>query len=888
MTGGVAEPTALGNVKYSVGTLRYTKAGLLVLFGWLLWGDFCFTLFETIGGPGILGLYLQDNFRVSNKTVNIMFNIIPQLIGVIVGPILSFKSDRYRGRWGRRIPYMIWTTPFLCFFAAAIGYSDEIMSFVKNHVQPGGLISPMTVAMILISFLVIGFSFFNEFVNTVYWYLFADVVPPAFMGRFLGLFRLVGSAAGFLFNVAIAGYQLTHMRVIHVGVAVLYFVGFTLMCLFVKEGEYPPVTDVTEKTTFLEQVKIYFRECFTHKIYILIYLSTLMWVFARAAPMAGVFGLHLSQHLAMSDASVGSVNAVAMAPGGGGILTAGQDGRVQLWGDAKDKKLLSVRTLAPAGPAATSGVLTPDGQVAISGTAEGDIRMWRTSDGQATATLKGHQAAVLALAISPDGRRLASAGADCRVRVWDLGSGQCLQTVTEHHDRVRSVAFSGDGARTVSGGLDRKIIVADVASGAILRTVESPGPVYAVRFIPSLVKPGGRLPIPVIPSATQPTAITAVETVAAAAGAIATSTQPAPGKQDQPHGLERFVILVKAVPEKVAAYLKEVFTNESLYDKPVDQRSRIVAQDAWLVVGGQDDGDDSKNANLRIWDVQTGGLICSLKGHKQAITSVQYRPDLHMVLSGSLDSSFRLWDPVDISSTANDQSVRAFSGYTAGVTALSCADTGPQVATASAAGKVHLWNMDRGISLFKSGYMASFFGLVGLVLTYPFGWLVDRYHPLRITVFASLVLMPIPFIAYFVVHDYVHLVYLEVPKVFFFGIVGAASMPFLIALLPKAKFGQMCSANALVKQFSMAVLGYVGAAFMDYVTENTLLTDSFRYSFLWSGVGFVLYQGTLLAIYWEWKKLGGDAGYIPPGSALEEIELAQSSAEDRAQPAPAA
>jgi WD40 repeat protein len=854
-----------GPAIYTCGTLRYTKAGLLVLFSWLLWGDFCFTLFETIGGPGILGLYLQDNFRVSNKTVNIMFNIIPQLIGVIVGPVLSFKSDRHRGRWGRRIPYMIWTTPFLCFFAAAIGYSDEIMSFVKNHVQPGSFVSPMTAAMILISFLVIGFSFFNEFVNTVYWYLFADVVPPAFMGRFLGLFRLVGAAAGFLFNVSIAGYQLTHMRAIHVGVAVLYFVGFTLMCLFVKEGEYPPVTDVTEKTTFLDQVKIYFRECFTHKIYILIYLSTMIWAFSRSAPMAGVFGLHLSQHEAMSEPGGGSMNAVSMASDGRVILTARQDGRVEMWDGVKDRKLLSVRTLAPSGPAATSGILTPDGQVAVAGTAEGEIRGWRTSDGQPTGTMKGHQGAVLGLAVSPDGKRLASAGADHAVRVWDLGSGQCLRTIAEHRDSVRSVAFSSDGSRIVSGGLDKKIIVVDVASGEVLRTIENPGPVYAVCFIPSLVKPGGRPSTPVIPSATGPAATAPVQSVSPAA-----DFQPGPAGPNQPHGLKRFVNLIKAVPGRIAGYLKEVFTNESLYDKPVDERSRIVAQDAWLLVGGQDDGDDSRNAGLRIWDVQTGALVCTLKGHKQAITSVQYKPDLHMVLSGSLDSSFRLWDPVDISLTANDQSVRAFSGYTLGVTALSSAADGPRLATASTAGRVHLWNMDKGVSLFKSGYMASFFGIVGLVLTYPFGWLVDRYHPLRITVFASLVLMPIPFISYFVVYDYVHLVYLEIPKVFFFGIVGAASMPFLIALLPKEKFGQMCSANGLVKQLSLAVLGYVGAAFMDYVTDNTLLTDNFRYAFLWSGVGFVLYQVTLLAIYWEWKKLGGDAGYIPPGSAPDE------------------
>ena len=106
--------------------------------------------------------------------------------------------------------------------------------------------------------------------------------------------------------------------------------------------------------------------------------------------------------------------------------------------------------------------------------------------------------------------------------------------------------------------------------------------------------------------------------------------------------------------------------------------------------------------------------------------------------------------------------------------------------------------------------------------------------------------------------------------------VGAASMPLLISLLPKEKFGQMCSANGLVKQLSMAVLGYGGAAFMDYVTQNTLLTDNFRYAFLWTGVGFILYQVTLLAIYREWKKLGGDEGYVAPEVAGP-VEAADSA-----------
>jgi hypothetical protein len=37
--------------QYSVGTLRYTHRGLVVLFALMLWGDFCFTLMEANNFP---------------------------------------------------------------------------------------------------------------------------------------------------------------------------------------------------------------------------------------------------------------------------------------------------------------------------------------------------------------------------------------------------------------------------------------------------------------------------------------------------------------------------------------------------------------------------------------------------------------------------------------------------------------------------------------------------------------------------------------------------------------------------------------------------------------------------------------------------------------------
>ena len=285
-----SEPTAAEIAeRYRCGSLQYTKASLVVLFGWMIWGNICFNLFEGQGGYTILNLYLQDNFHVSNLTVNILFNVIPMILGTIMTPIISFKSDRTRTRMGRRIPYILYTAPFLAAFAALIGFSDDIIRYCKIVFPENGYFTPFAIALFLIGIVTVGYSFFNEFVGTVYYYLLPDVMPRHFIGRFQGVSGMFGTATGILVNMYIVPYQLTHIKTIHVGLAILYVVGFGLVCLFVKEGKYPPVEDVTEKTRFFDQAKLYFRECFTHPIFIMLYISTAFSVLNRGLAPAGFF-----------------------------------------------------------------------------------------------------------------------------------------------------------------------------------------------------------------------------------------------------------------------------------------------------------------------------------------------------------------------------------------------------------------------------------------------------------------------------------------------------------------------------------------------------------------------------------------------------------------------
>ena len=93
---------------WKAGTLTYTFSGLLALFFWLLLGDFAWTLRDRSAMP-TAQWYLQ-HLGVSNQLFGLLLSSLPAFIGLFLGPLISVKSDRHRGKWGRRIPFLLVTT----------------------------------------------------------------------------------------------------------------------------------------------------------------------------------------------------------------------------------------------------------------------------------------------------------------------------------------------------------------------------------------------------------------------------------------------------------------------------------------------------------------------------------------------------------------------------------------------------------------------------------------------------------------------------------------------------------------------------------------------------------------------------------------------------------
>lgn len=289
------------------GTLTYTRKGLVFLFAWLLWGDVCFQLMETIV-PSILPLKLKS-LGASNLAIGLIMTTLPAVFNTTVCPWVSFKSDRHRSRWGRRLPFILGTMPFLTAALLLIAYADPIATWLHSALFQDTSCTRSMVAIACLALFAGLFDLFNMFVNSVFWYLFNDVVPTQHLTRFMANFRLAATLTSAFYNFVLFKYALSNMREIYLSVALLYFLGFGLMCLKIKEGEYPPPDNAGQHPSLLRDIRVFAKECYTIPFYWNIFLYT---TFTAMAACMGTYIVFFQQSLGLDLGQIGKLNGASL------------------------------------------------------------------------------------------------------------------------------------------------------------------------------------------------------------------------------------------------------------------------------------------------------------------------------------------------------------------------------------------------------------------------------------------------------------------------------------------------------------------------------------------------------------------------------------------------
>ena len=261
--------------KWSVGTLTYTAAGLAVLFALLLWGDFAWSMKDRVVFPMTVKL-AKERFELNDTLYSILIISFPNFTNIFLMPIVSYLSDRHRGRLGRRIPFLLFTTPFIVVGLLGIGLNAEIGGVIEKITS----MNARTAALVAFCVFWVLFDFGNTLASAIFNALVNDVVPQRIIGRFFSLFRIISLLAGILYNYYLFEHALDWFKWIFLVLGALYAAGLYSMCFFVKEGKYPPPEEIPADKSKFQRVFgafiDYFRQCFSVPYYRWIIVALLL------------------------------------------------------------------------------------------------------------------------------------------------------------------------------------------------------------------------------------------------------------------------------------------------------------------------------------------------------------------------------------------------------------------------------------------------------------------------------------------------------------------------------------------------------------------------------------------------------------------------------------
>ncbi|KAJ7166158.1 quinon protein alcohol dehydrogenase-like superfamily [Mycena filopes] len=168
-----------------------------------------------------------------------------------------------------------------------------------------------------------------------------------------------------------------------------------------------------------------------------------------------------------------AVLAVAFSPDGRYIASGGRDRKICLWSTSENELLQQFTSPS----ASIHSLLFCDSTRLVSGTQNGEVRVWKVSDPEIVRAPENemqslHTKGVTAVAISNSGSLFASASLDSTVIIWNAATRQpAFSPLKIHSAAINCIAFSADDNILASGSRDRTVRLLDTNTGNVVEPV---------------------------------------------------------------------------------------------------------------------------------------------------------------------------------------------------------------------------------------------------------------------------------------------------------------------------------------------------------------------------------------------------------------------------------
>lgn len=158
-----------------------------------------------------------------------------------------------------------------------------------------------------------------------------------------------------------------------------------------------------------------------------------------------------------------SINCVAFSANGKRGATGARDGSVRVFDLVKKGQVIATDWFVyEKGTGVGDLALTPDGEILVVGSDNGEIKICSPAKRETLKTIKAHPARIIGCQVSPDGKRFVSVAANNVIKLWDLQSGNELRQWDLGSTSFASIAFAPDSRQLVLGNANTTLFVLEL------------------------------------------------------------------------------------------------------------------------------------------------------------------------------------------------------------------------------------------------------------------------------------------------------------------------------------------------------------------------------------------------------------------------------------------